>query len=462
MSVFSKYHLSESARIVSPRIPGARSTALLKRQREIEGSVVSYPRAMPIAIRRAKGAIIEDVDGNLFIDLFAGAGVVNLGHCNEDVLEYVYAQEKELIHALDFPTENKLAAIERLLGHLPADVRDQYKVSFGGPTGADAVESAIKLAKMKTGRDTVIAFSGSYHGISSGTVGLTADVKFRNRNYSRIPNIHFAPFPYCYRCPLGKNESTCSIDCFEYLRTMIEDGQSGVSLPAAIIIEPLQGEGGNIPAKNGFLEKLIALARKHGIIVIFDEIQSGFFRSGKFLSYMDSEAVPDIITVSKGLGGVGFPIAGIIYRRDIEAWESGDHVGTFRGNQVSLAAMNGAFDFADKYAVADHTAEMGRYFIAELNRSIGDCAFIGEVRGKGLMIGIECVHDRSSRQPNPELVKFIREGCLQKGLLFEVGGHFQNVIRLVPPLIITPTIIDNSVLILSSVVNEVTAQQSVA
>jgi diaminobutyrate-2-oxoglutarate transaminase len=457
MNIFSKYHLSESPKIVSPSIPGERSKALLKRQGEIEGSVVSYPRSMPIAIKRAKGAIIEDIDGNLFIDFFAGAGVLNLGHCNEDVLEYVYAQQKELIHALDFPTENKILAIEKILDNLPAHLKDQYKVSFGGPTGADAVEAAIKLAKMKTGRDTIIAFSGSYHGMSSGTVGLTSDVKYRSRINSSTPNIHFAPFPYCYRCPLGKAEQNCNVDCFDYLRNLINDSHSGIPLPAAIIIEPVQGEGGNIPANKVYLEKLVTLARRHGIIVIFDEIQAGFFRCGTFLSFMDTEAVPDIITMSKGLGGVGFPISAIIYKKDIEAWGPGDHIGTFRGNQVSLAAANGAFDFAARYEIGAHAAEMGEYLIAQLRRLLGDSPFVGEIRGKGLMIGIEWVRDRATKQPFPELVSALRQGCLQKGLLFEVGGHYENVIRLMPPLIITPKIIDNGVGILSGVLNEIAA-----
>jgi diaminobutyrate-2-oxoglutarate transaminase len=255
---------------------------------------------------------------------------------------------------------------------------------------------------------------------------------------------------------LGKAEESCNIDCFDYLSNLINDGHSGIPLPAAIIIEPVQGEGGNIPANKLYLEKLVTLARKHGIIVIFDEIQAGFFRCGTFLSFMDTEAVPDIITISKGLGGVGFPISGIIYRKDIEAWGPGDHIGTFRGNQVSLAAANGAFDFVAKHDLGAYAAEMGEYLIAQLKSLLGDSPFVGEIRGKGLMIAIECVRDRATRQPYPELVTALRQGCLQKGLLFEVGGHFANVIRMVPPLIITPRIIDNAVGILSGVLNEIT------
>lgn len=459
MKDFSKFHLAEAPEIKT-EIPGQGSRTLMEIQRKIEGSVVSYPRGIPIAIKRAKGAIIEDVDGNLFIDFFAGAGVVNLGHSNSEVLERVAIQQQELIHALDFPTQNKMETITKILNCLPDHLKGQYKVSFGGPTGSDAVEAAIKLAKIKTGRDTIIAFSGGYHGMSSGALALTSDVKFRKRLSSLIPNVHFAPFSYCYRCPFKKDRSTCNTECVEYLENIIENTHSGIPLPAAIIVEPIQGEGGNIPYAKDFLERLVAIARKHGIVVIFDEIQSGFFRTGKFLSFMNSKAVPDIITVSKGLGGVGFPISGLIYRKDVEAWGPGDHIGTFRGNQVSLAAANAAFDFVEKYGVAEHAKEMGDYLMQKLRKLQTNSPFIGEVRGMGLMIGIEFVKDKTSKIPYPEFVKKFRTNCVQQGLLFEVGGHYSNVVRLVPPLIITPLIVDNAVKIMANVLQTESLQDT--
>lgn len=451
---FSKFHLAENARIISDRIPGMKSAALIEEQKEIEGSVVSYPRSIPIAIKRAKGAIVEDVDGNLFIDFFAGAGVLNLGHCNEEVLAYVQEQQKLLIHALDFPTTNKMQAIRKMLDQLPDHLQGQYKVSFGGPTGSDAVEAAVKLAKMKTGRDTFLAFSGSYHGMSAAALALTSDVGFRNRISSLVPNVHFVPFCYCYRCPMGREPDSCGIDCLRYIRNILEDSHSGIPTPAAIIVEPVQGEGGNIPFKEGFLEELIDMAHAHDVLVIFDEIQSGFFRSGQFLSFMDTQVAPDIITVSKGLGGVGFPISGLIYRKEVEAWGPGDHIGTFRGNQVSLAAANGAFDFVAKYDVATHTKEMSNYLMAGLQTLQIDFPHIGEVRGKGLMIGVEFVKDPITKEPDSAFVKAFRTACLHRGLIFEVGGHHGNVVRLVPPLIITPTIIDNALDIMRAALEE--------
>jgi diaminobutyrate-2-oxoglutarate transaminase len=454
MPDFNIFHLSNDVRIVSETIPGPESQKLLKRQKEIEGNIVSYPVKMPIAIKRAKGAIIEDVDGNRFIDFFAGCGVVNVGHCNPDVLEYVKEQQELLIHALDFPTQNKIDLIEKILNELPAEIRDDFKVSFCGPTGSDAVEAAIKLAKHKTGRETIIAFHGSYHGMTSGALSLTSNNFFRNEISSLIPNVHFIPYSYCYRCPLKRDNQNCQLDCASYLEYILENPHSGISKPAAILIEPIQGEGGNVVPKEGYLEKIIEIANKHDIVVIFDEIQSGFYRTGKFLASQNGTAVPDIYTISKGLGGVGFPISAIIYKKSIESWGPGFHVGTFRGNQVSIAASHGAFDFVKKHEIEKHTLEMSAYLFEHLNRLSQESSIIGEVRGVGLLIGIEFVKDKESKEPFPEIIKQIRSAAFQQGLLFEVGGHFNNVIRFVPPLIINKEIIDNAIQIFQKVLIE--------
>ncbi len=445
MRHFKKHHLSEKSRKVSMSIPGPNSIRLLELQNEIEGSVVSYPRNMPIAIKRAKGAVIEDVDGNYFLDFFAGCGVLNVGHNNEEVLEFVRKQQNELIHALDFPTENKMTLIQNILNHLPENLRNKFKVSFGGPTGSDAVEAAIKLAKIKTKRDGIIAFSGGYHGMSSGALAVTSDTGFRNRLTSLIPNVHFVPFSYCYRCPFNEKSESCTMNCVDYFKNILENSHSGISKPAAIIIEPIQGEGGNIVPKKGYLKELVRIAQENDVLVIFDEIQSGFFRTGEFLACMSSQIFPDIITFSKGFGGVGFPISGLIYKKEVEAWGPAAHIGTFRGNQVSIAAANGAFEFVRKYKVNEHAKEIGAYLKQELQRLFLNSPFIGEVRGEGLMIGIEFVKDTESREPFPELVKEFRALCFQNGLLFEVGGHYNNVVRLVPPLTITENIVNEAI-----------------
>lgn len=460
---FSQFHLTETPKVVT-QIPGKKSQELLNLQKEIEGAVVSYPKSMPFAIDRAKGAVVEDVDGNQFIDFFAGCGVVNVGHCNDEVLAYVKEQQEKLIHALDFPTENKLRAIQHILGNLPEAERTNYKVSFGGPTGSDAVEAAIKLAKIKTGREGIIAFSGSYHGMTSGALAVTADTAFKSKLCALVPNVHFTPFTYEYRCPSNSTGQASKNFCIDQLTFLLENKHSGITKPAAIIVESIQGEGGNIPPAAGFLKEVIEVAHRNDVLVIFDEIQSGFFRTGEFLACMNYDAMPDIITMSKGLGGVGFPVAALVYRKEVEAWGPGDHIGTFRGNQVSLAAANGAFDFIEKYQVGAHTKEMGAYLKAGLQELANQFDCIGDIRGKGLMIGVEFVLDTHTKTPASQLVKEFRQACLQRGLLFEVGGHYNNVLRIVPPLTITPKLIDRALEIMKDALmsvmpgNEVTAE----
>ncbi|GAA3658019.1 aspartate aminotransferase family protein [Flavivirga jejuensis] len=439
MKSLKKYHLSETVRIVSSSIPGEKSKKLLELQKNIEGSVVSYPRSMPIAIKQAKGSIIEDVDGNQFIDFFGGCGVLNVGHGNEYVLEYVKEQQRKLIHALDFPTENKLALIQKILNKLPEHIQDDYKVTFGGPTGSDAVEAAIKLAKIKTGRDGIIAFSGGYHGMTSGALAVTSDTFFRNNLTSLMPNVHFAPYNYPYR---NESNSYDQLNAIDYFKNMFTNGHSGILKPAAIIVEPIQGEGGNIIPEDGYLEELVRVAHENDVLVIFDEIQCGFFRTGSFLEFMNTKAIPDIITFSKGFGGIGFPISGLIYKKEIEAWGAAAHIGTFRGNQVSIAAARGAFDFIEEYNIEEYTKSIGVYLVEKLKELQTENPFIGEVRGRGMMIGVEFVKDRTTKEPFPEFIKKFRYECFQRGLLFEVGGHYNNVLRLVPPLITTHAIVD--------------------
>ncbi len=447
MEPLETYHLAQGASMITDTLPGPKSEAIINHQLTHEGAIVSYPRNMPIAIKRAKGAIVEDADGNQFIDFFGGAGVLNTGHCNPFVLEYVKAQQEQLIHMLDFPTENKARLIDQILSQFPAHLRNEYKVNFCGPTGSDAIEAAIKLAKIKTGREGVIAFHGSYHGMTSGALAVTSDINFRNKIRALIPNVSFIPYSYCYRCPFGQQASSCGLECANYLQYVLENPHSGQTKPAAILLEPIQGEGGTVIPKQGYLERIIEIARKHDILVIFDEVQAGFYRTGNFWSFQSTEAMPDIITMSKGLGGVGFPISAIIYNKAIEAWGPGDHIGTFRGNQVSIAAGNGAMDFAQAYNLESHTRQMGAYLKTRLYAIQKRFPVIGDIRVAGLMVGIEYIQDATSNEPDTEIVKQIRKACFERGLLFEVGGHYANVIRFLPPLIITEALIDNAMAI---------------
>ncbi len=447
-------HLSDREHIFTNTIPGEKSKAILKKQEEKEASIVSYSRNMPIAVKRAKGSIIEDADGNFFIDFFACAGVLNVGHCNEFVLEYVRKQQDELIHILDFPTENKVEMIDKLLGQLPESIRGNFKVAFTGPTGSDAVEAAIKLAKLYTKRSGVIAFQGSYHGMTSGALSLTSNLGLKANLPALLPDVHFIPYSYCYRCPFGQKKDSCALECAKYLESILENPHSGIQIPAAIILEPVQGEGGVVIPNQGFLEEVVRIAARYDIVVIFDEIQAGFFRSGHFFSSQHTEALPHIYTMSKGIGGLGFPLAGLMYNKSIEAWKSGKHIGTFRGNQVSIAAGNGAFDFVREANLQDHVREMEVVMRERLENLADEIPAIGEVRGIGMFFGVEYVKDRETKEPDTEIVKAIRIRCFERGLLFEIGGHYNNVIRLLPPLVTTRGLVDRAMTIFEEVNRE--------
>jgi diaminobutyrate-2-oxoglutarate transaminase len=414
--------------------PGPKSREYLDYHFSHEGGVVSYPRGMPMAMRRGKGATVEDVDGNIYIDFFGGAGVMGVGHSNPEVIRAAKEQLDELTHALDFPTPARRAMVEVLQELLPEELN---RVSFGGPTGSDAVESAIKLAKYNTGRYPVIAFEGAYHGMTAGALTLCSGASFKEGLLPLIPEVHFVPYAYCYRCAFDKEPESCGLECAKYLDHVLDDPHSGVSKPAAIIVEPIQGEGGSVVPPEQFITEIRAICDRHEVLMIADEIQAGLCRTGRMFSFQHSGVVPDIITMSKALGGVGLPIAGIAYRQALDTWPPGKHIGTFRGNVAAYAAGATALRFMVDYDLAGHALELGKVMLSRLKEIEQDSALIGEARGRGLMLGVELVKDKATKEPAPELAKQVRTACHQRGLLIEIGGHFNNVARFLPPLVLT-------------------------
>ena len=430
---FSKLSFPDAPKINVPP-PGPKSREYLDYQFSHEGSAVSYSRGMPMAIARAKGAAVEDVDGNIYIDFFGGAGVMNVGHANPEVLQAAKNQMDHLTHALDIPNAGRKALVEALFSILPKELN---RVFFGGPTGSDAVETAIKLARYNTKRYPIIAFEGAYHGMTSGALSLCSGAPFKEDFLPLIPEVHFAPYPYHYRCPIGKEPGACSRECAQYLEHMMEDPHSGVSKPAAVIVEAIQGEGGSIVPDKDFLPKVREICDKHDVLLIVDEIQAGFCRTGKMFSFNHFNVVPDIVTMSKALGGIGFPIAGIAYKEKLDTWSPGKHIGTFRGNVVAYAAGAAAINFMLKNNLASHALNLGDFMLSLLKKLEHSSKIIGEVRGKGLMLGVEFVKDKETKEPAPEYAAQMRTLCHQRGLLIEIGGHYFNVARFLPPLILT-------------------------
>jgi len=433
---FSALHLSEEPEIkVTP--PGPRSTELLDKQEELESSAVSYPRSTPLAIDEAKGGAIRDVDGNVYLDFFGGAGVLNVGQLNPVVMDSVEEQLTKLVHALDFPTEVRLELAEKLLDIAPGELQDG-KVFFTAPTGSDAVEAALKLATYNTGRDSILAFQGSYHGMTQGALSVSSGSQFFADYQPTLPRAHFAPYPYPYRCPFDSNSAhECGEKTLEYVRRMIEDPHSGMALPAAIIVEPVQGEGGSIVPPANFLPGLREIADEHDIPLIFDEIQASNGRCGEMFSSELTGTVPDIATIAKGFGGIGFPMGAMLYREELDNWESGAHIGTFRGHQVAMAAGLASLEFMENNEINKHVKGLGRTMLSMLKEEESEMQYVGESRGEGLMVGIEFVKDKETKEPYPEMARRVQKLAYKKGVIFELGGHYSNVIRCLAPLTLT-------------------------
>lgn len=450
---FAELSLPE-APIINVTPPGPTSKELLDYQREHESSAVSYPRGMPMAIKRGKGATIEDVDGNVYIDFFGGAGVMALGHAHPDVLAAAHAQIDEATHTLDIPTDARRNMVAALREILPAELS---RVFFGGPTGSDAVEQAVKLAKYNTGRHEIIAFHGAYHGMTGTALALTTDQSHRRGMGPLTPGVRFIPYDYSYRSPFGGPEEETDLRAAEYLEMVLTDSHSGFDKPAAVILESVQGEGGTIIPSPRFLRRVREITTQHDVLLICDEIQAGLGRTGKMFAFehAGSDCVPDIITMSKALGGLGFPISAIAYREELNTWPAGATIGTFRGNMVAFAAGAAALRFMKDNDVPGYAAELGAKMLGELSKLERETKIVGEARGIGLMFGLEIVRDQKTKEPASDLAKKVRTYAHQRGVMIEVGGHHGNVARLLPPLIISEDLAMKGVEIISQVIKDI-------
>lgn len=406
----------------------------LDRQNKMESNVRSYPRKLPLAIAKAKGSWVTDVEGNEYLDFLAGAGTLALGHNHPQIISAI----KEVLdsglplHTLDLTTPMKDAFSAELLSFFP---KDEYVLQFTGPSGADANEAAIKLAKTYTGRGNVIAFSGGFHGMTHGALSLTGNLNAKNNVQNLMAGVQFLPYPHEYRCPLGIGGEQGAKALTYYFENFIEDVESGVVKPAAVILEAIQGEGGVVPAPIEFLQKIREVTQKHGILMIVDEVQAGFCRSGKMFAFEHAGILPDIVVMSKAIGG-SLPLAVLAIKKQFDAWQPAGHTGTFRGSQLSMAAGFTALKIMREENLAQNAKERGEYLMAALQELSKKYPCIGHVRGKGLMMGIEIVDERQSANQigsypeDGELAAAIQKACFNNKLLLERGGRGGNVVRI--------------------------------
>jgi len=421
----------------------ANNEAYLARQAEFESNVRSYPRKLPLAIAQAQGVWITDVEKNQYLDCLAGAGTLALGHNHPDILQSIQnvITSGLPLHTLDLTTPLKDRFSEYLLSLLPGRGKE-YCLQFCGPSGADAVEAALKLAKKHTGRTGVISFSGGYHGMTHGALAVTGNLSPKEAINGMMPEVQFMPYPHQYRCPLGIGGDAGVKALTYYFDNLINDVESGVRKPAAVILEAVQGEGGVNPAPAEWLQRIRKVTKEHGILLILDEVQAGFARTGKFFAFEHAGIEPDIIVMSKAVGG-GLPLAVLGIKKEFDAWEPGHHTGTFRGNQLAMATGLTTLQHLKDNNIADKVAEQGEWLKGKLAEMQQRYPVIGHVRGLGLMIGIEIVKadaepDHMGSYPaDGALSALLQKKCFENGLILERGGRHGSVLRLLPSLLIS-------------------------
>jgi diaminobutyrate-2-oxoglutarate transaminase len=418
--------------------------SVLARQAARESSARSYARHLPVVPVRAQGMTVHGADGRTYLDCLSGAGSLALGHNHPVVVEAVrkVLDQGAPMHVLDLATPIKDEFTETLLGLLPDELARDARIHFCGPSGADAVEAALKLARTATGRSGLVAFTGAYHGMTAAALAATGNVSVRTPAQVPDAGVTRLPFPQNYRCPYGVGGIAGERIAVEHARRLFEDPGSGMTPPAAVIVEPVQGEGGVIPASDGWLRSLSALATEYGLPLIADEVQTGLGRTGELWGVDHSGIVPDIMVLSKAIGG-GLPLAVIVYRSKYDVWEEGAHTGTFRGHQLAMAAGAATMRFVAENSLAEHSRKLGDKLRAEFVEAMAELPAIGDVRGRGLMIGLDLV-DRDAtadalgaRPAAPGLARRVRAEALERGLIVELGGRHGAVLRLLPPLTMT-------------------------
>jgi 4-aminobutyrate aminotransferase len=433
-------------------LPGPRARAIIERDRAVVSP--SYTRGYPLVIDRGEGAMVEDVDGNLFLDCSAGIAVNATGHSHPDVVKAITEQAGRFLHmsGTDFYYDVQVRLAEELAAIVP--IRGGVK-SFFGNSGTEAIEASIKLARYATGRAGIIAFHGGFHGRTMGSLALTGSKAVQRRGFGPLmPGVYHAPYPYVYRPPAGVTPDQYVADCLGYIENQLFQQLVPPDEIAACVVEPIQGEGGYVVAPDRFLQGLRELTRKHGILLVVDEVQSGMGRSGKMFAIEHSGVEPDIVAMAKGIAS-GMPLGVASARAELMTWPPGAHASTFGGNPVSCAAALATLTLLrDKLVV--NAANVGGHLMAKLNALAGTHRLIGDVRGRGLMIGVELVRDRQTKERATDERNAVVTAAFARGLL--ILGAGKNSIRFSPPLVLTMEQADTAVKIFDEALTEVEKQ----
>lgn len=407
-----------------------------------ESNVRSYCRSFPVVLSRARGCELWTVDGRRYLDFLAGAGSLNYGHNHPTLARALadYVTRDGICHSLDLATEAKIALLDGLQRRILWPRGLEYKVQFPGPTGTNAVEAALKLARKVTGRRRIAAFTGAFHGMTAGALSLTGSPQLRAHAGAGALEVDRLPF----EGDLGPDRCTVEI-----ARALFASG--ALEAPAAFIVETVQGEGGVRVASIAWLRSLAALARDLGSLLIIDDIQAGCGRTGSFFSFEPSGITPDIVCVAKSISGYGLPMSLVLLRPALDIWEPGEHNGTFRGNNLAFVTARAAIDLWCDDDLGAHTVEAGEWLRRALGDLVAELGGAARVRGRGLMIGLEL--------DEPGLAVALRGEAFQRGLIVETAGPTDRVLKLLPPLVVTEAELAEATSILESSLHHLIARR---
>ncbi len=426
---------------------GNKTKELLEISKKYEPQCLNWQA--PVVWDHAKGAEIWDVDGKHYIDWTSGVLVTNVGHAHPVLAEALAKQAKRLLNPFDFPTPERIKLTKRLVDLFPPHLDKAFFVT----TGSEATDAAIRMAKRYSGKFEILSFWGGFHGRTYGPMSVAGSIKTKKGFGPTVPGSIFAPYPYCYRCPFGKTYPDCDMFCLKFLDKVVEVESTGNL--GALIIEPYQGAAGFIFPPEGFLKKLENWAKERGLVFILDEVQASYGRTGTMWAFEHENLKPNIVTLGKGIGS-GVPIAAVVTESKIvNSLDTGEMSSTLGGNPLSCAGALAVLDIMEKEKLVERAKNLGGYLKERLDDLKKKYEFIGDVRGKGMVYGIEFVKDKNSKEPAPALTKEIVLKCVESGLMVGKVGLYGNVLRVAPPLVIEKELIDKSVEIFDSVLSKI-------
>jgi 4-aminobutyrate aminotransferase len=410
--------------------PGPRASALIARDQAVMSP--SYTRGYPLTVQRAEGAMIEDLDGNRFLDFNAGIAVCATGHCHPQVVRAIQEQAAKLLHysGTDFYYENMVTLAEKLSSLVQGG--GPRRVYFGN-SGTEAIEASLKMARYHTGREKFIAFLGGFHGRTMGSLSLTGSKSVQKKGFGPLlSGVAHIPYANCYRCNYGKQVETCNVECVKVIEDQLIRHILPASEIAGIIAEPIQGEGGYVVPPQKFVDELQSVAAKYKIPIIWDEVQAGMGRTGKMFATEHFGVNPDILALAKGIAS-GLPLSAVVTKPEWMQWTPGAHASTFGGNPVAIASSLATIELLEA-ELMDNARRLGERMLSRMREWPKRFAHVGRVQGLGLMIGFELVKDQASKERYPELRDRIEQMAFERGLL--ILGCGPNSIRLCPPLVI--------------------------